>query len=301
MFRYIKRKLRALKFHTLFAVHGATTAFWKRLDRALAWPDIKYLIDNSPNKPWGSPGGNNYTTWIHQQGFFSALIRMVSPPEGRGKRIMELGCGYGKIASISQYFTDPDGEYVGVDITRRCIDFCKRKYKHLPRTRFFLSGDPNNLYSRLQHDQPDKAQTHGADWPVEPNSVDVFIAVSVWTHLQEEDSYKYMQRVYEVVRPGGVAIITFHLVDEPRKAPRFLVDIDENLTEMLQFKHKLPPSGRWFTSDPKVPEIAIAITEETLMDLVKGKFVMETLLRGSCTGGKDPFVHDVAILRKPLA
>ena len=189
---------------------------WRKLDSAKAWPDVDFFIDNAPKKIWGGVGGESYTGWIYAQGFFAALIKSYAPSSGL--KIFDFGCGYGKLAPLSEFFCNPVGEYIGLDIRQDCIDFCKLQYAHLPKARFALSQDFNNTYTEKQLTPPSLQSlprpkiTYGDDWPVDDESVDVVVSISVFTHLQEAEAHGYLQKIHRILKPGGLAILTFHIV-----------------------------------------------------------------------------------------
>lgn len=245
---------------------------------------------------YGEIGGDSYTGWVYQQGFFAALIRCYAP--NRSLQIVDFGCGYGKIAPISVFFTYPEGEYLGIDILDSCINSCNQKYLHLPRAKFHLSRDFNAAYSARQQGAADKNASYGEDWPVTAESIDVVIAISVFTHLQEAEAFGYISKIYSILKPNALAILTFHIVEEPRKQPKFISKCNPNLVSLLNFYAVLPSTYNWFTSNPKIPESAIAINMTGLNNLIQGKFRIELIIRGSATGGDDPFPQDVIILRK---
>jgi len=138
MVRRVKRKLFEL------VVYQFVGTLWRKLDKMKAWPDVEFFIDNAPTNIWGGVGGDSYTGWIYQQGFFAALIKCFTT--NKSLTIFDFGCGYGKMAPISTFFTHPNGKYIGVDVIKSCIDFCKRKYSRLPRVEFHLSKDFNPAY-----------------------------------------------------------------------------------------------------------------------------------------------------------
>ena len=268
-----------------------TDAIWRTLERRILWPDMGFLLDNMPPEALDSVGGG-YTGWIYQQGFFGALIKRYAPRTSL--RIFDFGCGYGKIAPISTFFTYPKGEYVGLDIRKKCIDFCRDFYSHLPRVRFLLSKNFNPTYSQ----QSLRIGTQKEDWAVDRQTFHIVISISVFTHLQETDAFTYMQRIHRVLAPQGVAILTFHIVDTPRKKPVFTSKDKPTVNAIFDFNTPLPPTYDWFTSNPKRPEDAIAVNMEGLRRLTHGQFRILSLIRGSTTGYHSPFPQDVLILRK---
>jgi len=293
MIGLIKRWLRRL-----FQILAPTIIIplWRKLDKDKAWPDVEFFIDNTPIKIWGGVGGDSYTGWIYQQGFFAALIKCYAPHESL--RIFDFGCGYGKVAPISVFFTHPDGKYIGVDLRQDCIDFCKYQYSHLPRVEFALTKGFNACYSEQKQTSTDKNVSYKQDWPVTDQFIDIVTAISVFTHLQEKDALDYMNKIYDILKPNGLAILTFHIVEEPRKQPTFISPEKPHLVDVFDFHTPLPTTYNWFTSNPKRPEDAIAVNMKGLSSLMQGKFKMEFLIKGSTTGGHDPFFQDIVILRK---
>jgi hypothetical protein len=87
-------------------------------------------------------------------------------------------------------------------------------------------------------------------------------------------------------------------VEEPRKQPGFIFNYNPFLASLFKFTTPLPTSNNWFTSNPALPESGVAVNMTGLNSLVKGKFKIELIVRGSATGGRDPFPQDVVVLRK---
>jgi len=263
--------------------------WWRKREKELAWPDVEFIIDHMPRRIWGGVGGDSQTGWAYQQGFFAALIQ--SHVKGESLNFLDFGCGIGKLTPISLSFTHPAGRYVGVDIMEDCIAYCREHYADLPRVDFALSREFNATYS-ASGAQPSSA-AYGQDWPVEDDSIDIVTAVSVFTHLQETDAHGYMAKLHAILKPGGVAFLTFHIVEEPRLAPRF-----PDPAKLFDFHTRLPASKHWFTSRPARPEDAIAVNMQGLESLIADRFDLRALIRGSTTGGHDPFFQDLAVLRR---
>jgi SAM-dependent methyltransferase len=130
--------------------------------------------------------------------------------------------------------------------------------------------------------------------------MDIVVAILVFTHLQEEDALGYIKRIYDILKPGGRAILARHIVEERRKRPRFTSPNKSRIDEILEFATPLPPSQYWFTGTPDRPEDAIAFNREALDRLIRGKFELKSFMRGSTTGGYDPFLQDIIILERKV-
>lgn len=124
----------------------------------------------------------------------------------QNNQILDIGCGNGLLAIASEPFLGGNGKYTGIDVLQSDIRFCK---KHFPSRGYeFIHFDVKNpAYANSQKNVQKK-------WPFEDNTYDLLTALSVWTHLNEEDSLFYMKEVSRVLKTGGKAIITFFLLDE---------------------------------------------------------------------------------------
>ena len=196
------------------------------------------------------------------------------------------------------FFTHPEGEYLGIDINESYINYCRRKYSKLPRVRFRVSKDYNPLYAPQQKSVVTESRSYGEDWNITPDSIDIVMALSVFTHLQESDALGYANRIHIILKPNALAILTCHIVEEPRKQPGFIFNYNPFLVSLFRFATPLPTSYNWFTSNPALPESGIAMNMTGLNNLIQGKFKIELIVRGSATGGSDPFPQDVVVLRK---
>src|SRR4051812_9887235 len=109
--------------------------------------------------------------------------------------------------------------------------------------------------------------------------------MSVFTHLQEQDSIRYLTKIHQILAEGGLAMISLLIVRDY-----------VNTHELYNFTHPLTPG--WFTSNPECPEMAIGISEEAMRKLFNPGFEIIRHLQGSITGGRTPLLQDMVILRK---
>jgi 2-polyprenyl-3-methyl-5-hydroxy-6-metoxy-1,4-benzoquinol methylase len=158
-----------------------------------------------------------------------------------------------------ELFTHPSGEYLGIDINKSYINYCRQKYAQVPRVKFHVSQDYNPLYSPEQKGTMAGGRSYGEDWPVGASSIDVVIAVSVFTHLQEADAFGYVDKIYTILKPDALAMLTCHIVEEPRKQPGFIFNYDPFLVSLFKFATPLPPSNNWFTCNPALPESGFSL------------------------------------------
>ncbi|MEM7333622.1 MAG: class I SAM-dependent methyltransferase [Chloroflexota bacterium] len=158
-----------------------------------------------PNERHRRGGKYAFSEWAHVIGIFQTLIYQQLESK-QGNTILDIGCGTGLLGIASEPFVGQGGKYIGLDVRGKDIDFCRQ---HYPSENFeFVHFEVNNpAYTSGQQ------STH-LKWPVESGTIDIATALSVWTHLKEEDAIFYFREIGRVLKPGGKAIVTFFLLDE---------------------------------------------------------------------------------------
>jgi SAM-dependent methyltransferase len=100
--------------------------------------------------------------------------------------LVDFGCGVGRLALHAVPFLQ-GGHYIGVEISRTILDRAEKVVRE-------AFPDPPCQVTWL----------HNANttFPLDDGSVDVVCAFSVFTHMEHEDSYRYLVDALRVVRPG---------------------------------------------------------------------------------------------------
>lgn len=99
----------------------------------------------------------------------------------------------------------PEGSYVGFDVHRPSVEWCRRRYVDDRRCRFelarldspyaTLSGRPVEQYC----------------FPAAAGAADFVLAKSVFTHLLPAEAKRYLEEIGRVLSPGRPAMITAFL------------------------------------------------------------------------------------------
>lgn len=225
--------------------------------------------------------------WAATVGAFGALVS-AHRPATRDLRLLDVGCGTGKLAIAAEAVLGPGGRYTGIDVRSEDIAFCRRHYP-APRFEFYDLPARNALY------RPDGEAALPA-WPLPDRAVDVITAVSVWTHLQEGDAKFYFVEIGRVLRPGGVALITFFLLDE-----RYIRVVAAGTAGRFLFDRSCTGSGEWrYPSWASVPEQQIGLTPKALLVLADtASLSLERTYQGSWKDEPGPYFQDVVVLRRP--
>ncbi len=124
-----------------------------------------------------------------------------------GHRVLDIGCGLGRMAVPLTRYMSAAGSYEGFDVVEREVDWCRRAIgsRH-PNFEFQVLDVHNERYNPGGSDQ--------LAWPFGDETFDFAIATSVFTHLRPPDTAAYLAEVGRVLRPGGTLFATLFLLDE---------------------------------------------------------------------------------------
>lgn len=238
-----------------------------------------------------------YAEWAHVVGIFQTLIGLELHGS-RNNRILDVGCGTGLLGIASEPWVGEDGAYVGLDVSRRDIEFCRRHYP-TDGFRFIHLDTPNPAYA------PGQGRPQ-MPWPVEDHSFDMVTALSLWTHLDEPDARFYIREAARALRPGGKAIVTFFFLDRAytdslalrtRKPGRFHATPQDHWV----FDQPVRGSDAWFHPRwTEVPEQAVGITPDGLDRLLEDSGLeLRCAHAGNWKERPGLFFQDVLIFHKP--
>ena len=116
-------------------------------------------------------------------------------------RLLDWGCGAGRLAvGVREHFSNRRiADYHGVDVQPDLISWARENLT-APGFRFTCVDVANERYNPAG--LPDR--TLAAD----PESVDVFYAYSVFSHMNDDDTAAYLHLIAEALSPGGKAFVT---------------------------------------------------------------------------------------------
>jgi SAM-dependent methyltransferase len=252
------------------------------------------LIPREDNRRGGK---RSYAEWAHVAGIFQTLM-FIHLDRKDGNKILDVGCGTGLLGIASEPFIGRGGQYVGIDVMKKDIDFCR---SHFPSPAFeFIHLDTNNpFYAPLQENKLSK-------WPFEDSIFDFVTALSVWTHLNEQDALFYIREVNRVMKQGGKAMITFFLLDDSyqtslHKRSNKIGRYHRTMQNLWIFDQPAYGSNSWFYPKwAEVPENAIGISPAGFQRLVaaSGLELVEQY-QGNWKEIPGVYMQDVVIFRKP--
>jgi len=171
----------------------------------------------------------------------------------RTDRVLEVGCGLGRMARPLSQWLEPPGAYCGFDVARDSIAWCR---KHIPSsgapTEFKWVDAANSLYNPAG-----RIQSDAVTFPYRDATFDFVIAVSVFTHLLPPAAARYMSEIRRVLRPGGRSFVTWFIW--PQQDP------SAEATALFPFARE----GHRVNST-QIPEAAVAYSSESISSLYAG-------------------------------
>jgi len=126
------------------------------------------------------------------------------------ERVLEVGCGVGRMALALARYLSATGSYDGFDIKADYVAWCQQKITpRYPNFRFYhadianTSYNPGGRYPAAQY-----------RFPFPDGAFDFVCLISVFTHMLPAGVENYVAEIQRVLRPGGRCLVTFLLLDQ---------------------------------------------------------------------------------------
>ena len=201
------------------------------------------------------------------------------------ERVLDLGCGVGRMAIPLTQYLSATGSYVGADVTPTAIEWCRRSITPVyPNFRFEHLDIRHPLYN------PDGGmQAEPIRLPFPDASFDVICLVSVLTHLGSAALTHYASEISRLLAPGGRCFATAFLVNQPAR------EAQHGGAAPLAFDLTVP--GVEFYADPAVPLAAVAFDEDYLLEkfLRVGRERRRMPVYGHWSGRSSPVFQDINV------
>jgi SAM-dependent methyltransferase len=201
--------------------------------------------------------------------------------------VLDVGCGYGRLALGLLHSTDHLGPYLGFDIQARSIDWCVSALAPLfPSMRFVHLDVRNGRYNPKGSIDPTTMS-----FPARSASIDVCALISVFTHFYRADIERYMSEIRRVLRPGGIAVVTWFLFDEAR------LPLATSSAATYPMVHELDAETRYTKEGD--PLRAIAYHEDAMHAMASAaRLDVRRVDRGTWAGEHGRVFQDVVVLAR---
>jgi SAM-dependent methyltransferase len=124
--------------------------------------------------------------------------------------VLDFGCGCGRVARRLALAAAPmPRRYVGIDLHAGMIAWATRNLApRLPGFTFVHQDVFNPGFN------PGASKPRSAPFPAEDGAVSLLLALSVFTHLAQDQAVTYLDEVRRVLRADGVLLASFFLFDK---------------------------------------------------------------------------------------
>ena len=207
----------------------------------------------------------------------------------KNSTVLEIGCGYGRVAAALTELICSPGRYDGVEIVEKAVDWCTKEISsRYPNFRFH-HADISNPYAKRKDGQP--ASTYRL--PFDDNTYDVVYLTSVFSHMRPSDIKAYLNEISRVMKLHGKCFITYYLIDNFVKA---------QLASKQASQDFCYDFGDFLSTHKRTPEYAIAVSESLIRSFYEevGLVIDEPILYGAWANREERFSYqDVIVATKP--
>jgi len=169
-------------------------------------------------------------------------------------QVLDIGCGFGRLATGLVRYFDERGAYTGLDIVGEAMAWCKSNITAAHPNCRFVHADVFNA----EYNPRGRASAVTYRFPFEDGSFDIVVLSSVFTHMLPAAVDNYLSEIARVLRPGGRCVATY-LMLTPESEP--LMSTKESI---LKFNHDL--GTHWLVS-LRTPELSVGYRENFVREL----------------------------------
>jgi SAM-dependent methyltransferase len=160
-------------------------------------PEFRKLVGPIEEKYWRN---ESHSLFLEDFPLFKSHTEMRSIHE----RVFDFGCGPGRLAIQMLTARERPKRYLGIDVSRKLIDWCRENLTVYDHSFEFQHHD---VYSPVY--APDNSQNKILPIQADDDSFSLAIAHSVFTHLFENQTRHYLREFTRIIEPNGIFYSTW--------------------------------------------------------------------------------------------
>lgn len=206
-----------------------------------------------------------------------------------GDRVLDVGCGVGRMARPLTGYLSLEGTYDGFDIVAESVDQCRKAYSSGFSNFHFHHADLFNS----TYNPGGRYQSQEYRFPFPDNTFSFVFLTSVFTHMLSRGVENYLNEIQRVLVPGGRCFITFFILNPESEASM------RGNRNSIQFEF---PVDQGKSAEADKPEDAVAFNEPFIRALYRqvGLRIVEPIRYGSWSGRKTEVGYqDIVVAFKP--
>ncbi len=131
-----------------------------------------------------------------------------------GDRVLEVGCGSGRVARCLIDYLGESGHYDGFDILEQEIDWLRSNITPEHDNFRFCHADVYNAFYNAEA----TTRAEEFEFPYTAETFDFVYLTSVFTHMLPADVDRYVSEIDRVLKPGGRCFASFFLMNSTSRA-----------------------------------------------------------------------------------
>lgn len=203
------------------------------------------------------------------------------------ERVLDIGCGCGRIALPLAGYLSRAGSYTGMDITRKSIEWCQQNITRRCPNFQFIQAD---LFSR-RYNPSGRYLAKDYIFPLADKQFDFIFLTSVFTHMLPADVENYLREIARLLQESGRALMTCFLLNEAQQR------LAEQGKNDISFQYG---PGSYRLRNEAIPESAVAYQENFLIELIQkcGLELAKPIYYGAWSGRDDGLSYQDILLTK---